>query len=686
MPQKNNPYYSCIIIPIILLRLNHLISSAPSSIPNNLVDEHYAGCAPLNSTCNFLQNITYPFYDGSVLAEYCGHPGFKLSCKSNNLTIKIKNETYNILSINYKSNSFIVTKPQFSQGPCPATKPELTNTSLDLSLFNFTSNSENLALFYNCSSKLDSNSPFSFDCDAYKYGAPVLDIQNNFFAIDEKWEDKLKGLCEIAIYVPVLREQKIDLIKNLTDVTVGDVVSKGFELKWVIDDSQCVDCVSSNGRCGYNTTLNKPVCFCRDAVYNRTCFDSTAISPNGKKKSYGTVVGVAVVGALAVGTMIIAFLFFLNKRRRRMQLSTSVSRVSQIHDRNTFSTTLDPNVSTYFGVNLFSYNELKEATASFDPGKELGQGGFGTVYYGTLKDGREVAIKRLYENNSKRAEQFLNEVEILANLRHKNLVKLYGCTSHQSRELLLVYEFVPNGTVADHLHGRKADLRLLPWPTRLRIAIETIWSCLVYLHSSDIIHRDVKTQNILLDRNFSVKVADFGLSRLFPLDVTHVSTAPQGTPGYVDPEYHQCYQLTRKSDVYDFGVVLAEFISSKPAVDVTRRRAEINLSNMIVTKMQSNRLDDFVDPLLGFESDDIKKEITAVAKLAIQCLLSTREMRPSMQQVLERLYNIQDQNDRHVRPEELEIPSDDVFMLKGEFSPTSPPRDDNSSRRNHASA
>ncbi|KAH9612033.1 hypothetical protein KSS87_002657 [Heliosperma pusillum] len=299
-------------------------------------------------------------------------------------------------------------------------------------------------------------------------------------------------------------------------------------------------------------------------------------------------------------------------------------------------------------------------------------------------DGREVAIKRLYENNSKRAEQFLNEVEILANLRHKNLVNLYGCTSHQSRELLLVYEFVSNGTVADHLHGRKAELRLLSWRTRLRIAIETA-GALVYLHSSDVIHRDVKTQNILLDKNFSVKVADFGLSRLFPLDVTHVSTAPQGTPGYVDPEYHQCYQLTEKSDVYSFGVVLAELISSKTAVDVTRRRPEINLSNMLISKMQNNELDDFVDPSLRVESDDIKKEIIAVAKLAVQCLLSTRDMRPSMQQTLESLYNIQDQNDTRARPEELDIPSDDVFMLKGEFSPTSPPRDDNSTRRNNAS-
>ncbi|OWM85551.1 hypothetical protein CDL15_Pgr010170 [Punica granatum] len=153
---------------------------------------------------------------------------------------------------------------------------------------------------------------------------------------------------------------------------------------------------------------------------------------------------------------------------------------------------------------------IGDATNNFDQQKELGDGGFGTVFHGKLKDGREVAVKRLYENNYKRVKQFMNEVEILARLRHPNLVILYGCTSRQSHRLLLVYEYVPNGTVADHLHGDLAKSGSLPWSTRLNIAIETA-SALVYLHASDIVHRDVKTNNILLDENFSVKVADFGL-------------------------------------------------------------------------------------------------------------------------------------------------------------------------------
>ncbi|XP_028790649.1 LEAF RUST 10 DISEASE-RESISTANCE LOCUS RECEPTOR-LIKE PROTEIN KINASE-like 1.4 [Neltuma alba] len=330
--------------------------------------------------------------------------------------------------------------------------------------------------------------------------------------------------------------------------------------------------------------------------------------------------------------------------------------------------------SFYFGVQVFNYAELEEATKNFDPSMELGDGGFGTVYYGTLKDGRVVAVKRHYESHAKRVDQYMNEVEILARLRHDNLVALYGCTSRHSRELILVYEYISNGTVADHLHGKLSRSSLLPWPIRMNIAVETA-EALAYLHESDVIHRDVKTNNILLDNNFRVKVADFGLSRLFPNHVTHVSTAPQGTPGYVDPEYYQCYQLTDKSDVYSFGVVLIELISSLQAVDVTRNHRDVNLANMAVDRIQNNAVDELVDPYLGFKTDNaVRKMTTGVAELAFRCLQKERDMRPSMKEVIEVLREIQGKEYNVKDKEVMKMmgKAEEMVLLKNCSAPVSP--------------
>jgi serine/threonine protein kinase len=262
---------------------------------------------------------------------------------------------------------------------------------------------------------------------------------------------------------------------------------------------------------------------------------------------------------------------------------------------------------------------------------------------GTLRDGSVVAVKRLYKNSYKSVEQFQNEVEILSRLRHRNLVTLYGCTSpRSSQDLLLVYEFVPNGTLADHLHGARASGSAppLPWPVRLGIAVETA-SALHYLHAVEprqVVHRDVKTNNILLDEAFHVKVADFGLSRLFPAHATHVSTAPQGTPGYVDPMYHLCYQLTDKSDVYSFGVVLVELISSKPAVDMSRAGPDVNLANLAVHMIQCYEIDRLVDPRLGYgTSAETKRTVDIVAEVAFRCLQPEQDVRPPISEVLDTL-------------------------------------------------
>ncbi|KAF3456102.1 hypothetical protein FNV43_RR00746 [Rhamnella rubrinervis] len=422
--------------------------------------------------------------------------------------------------------------------------------------------------------------------------------------------------CQSSVDVAVDMAEDVSLA-SLLDMTYVEILKMGFFLSWTAHG--CSNCQGSGGRCGCCSHF----CWC---CYN--VLDLLYLSTPHQKPPASSYV-------------------------KSRDVSSDTSSVKDV-ERG----------STYLGVHIFDYDELVKATNNFDSSKELGDGGFGTVYYGKLCDGRVVAVKRLYENNYRRVEQFMNEVEILARLRHQNLVSLYGCTTRRSRELLLVYEYIPNGTVADHLHGERAKPKEMPWSTRMNIAIETA-AALSYLHASDVVHRDVKTNNILLDNNFCVKVADFGLSRLFPTDVTHISTSPQGTPGYVDPDYHHCYQLTSKSDVFSFGVVLVELISSLPAVDITRHRHEINLSTMAINRIQNHALHELVDSSLGFDSDfKVRKMITAVAELAFQCLQSEKEMRPSMTDVVEELERIRSKDYKADEAEEKITSADELVLLK----------------------
>ncbi|XP_028751587.1 putative wall-associated receptor kinase-like 16 [Neltuma alba] len=280
---------------------------------------------------------------------------------------------------------------------------------------------------------------------------------------------------------------------------------------------------------------------------------------------------------------------------------------------------------------IFSEDELKIATNNFDESRILGRGGQGTVYKGILSDNRHVAIKKSrISGNHRQIKDFINEVAVLSQINHRNVVKLFGCCL-ETEVPLLVYEFVDNGTLLEHIDPLK-NKNSLSWETRLRIAAETA-GAISYLHyaaSIPIIHRDIKSTNILLDHNHRAKVSDFGASKLVPLDETQITTVVQGTLGYLDPEYLFTGQLNEKSDVYSFGVVLVELITGNKAVEFNRPE-ERNLAMHFASLMKEDNLRKILDKrVLDVKNAEQLKE---VAFLARRCIRVNGEERPTMKEV-----------------------------------------------------
>ncbi|KAE8707267.1 Cysteine-rich receptor-like protein kinase 3 [Hibiscus syriacus] len=322
--------------------------------------------------------------------------------------------------------------------------------------------------------------------------------------------------------------------------------------------------------------------------------------------------------AMALTLIIGAAIFFVNKKLvKKREESKQLGALSPLLNKSKLN---------------FSYESLEKATDYFDDSNKLGHGGSGSVYKGTLSDGKVVAVKRLLFNTRQWVDHFFNEVNLISGIHHKNLVKLLGC-SITGPESLLVYEYVSNQSLHDYLFVRR-DVEPLRWEARYKIVLGTAEG-LAYLHEESklrIIHRDIKPSNILLDEDLNPKIADFGLVRLFPEDKSHISTAVAGTLGYMAPEYAVRGKLSEKADVYSFGVFVVEITCGRRnkcfSPDV------VCILHMVWDYYAADKLREAVDPVIEYH---FQEKASRLLQIGLLCVQASAEIRPSMSRIMQML-------------------------------------------------
>ncbi|XP_031478297.1 cysteine-rich receptor-like protein kinase 3 [Nymphaea colorata] len=359
-------------------------------------------------------------------------------------------------------------------------------------------------------------------------------------------------------------------------------------------------------------------CYLRYSNYQFYNDSSSTSGSSGGARKTATIVSVSF-SALVVLIIAVAASFFVKKkieekRKEKRQLGRLAAAVRK-------------------SALNFKYETLERATNYFDQSNKLGQGGSGLVYKGVLSDGKTVAVKRLFFNTRQWVDKFFNEVNLISGIQHKNLVKLLGC-SIAGPESLLVYEYVPNKSLDLFLYGGE-NTPILSWDVRKNIILGTAEG-LAYLHEESnlrIIHRDIKLSNVLLDENFTAKIADFGLARCFPLDRTHITTAVAGTLGYMAPEYLVHGKLTEKADIYSFGVLIIEIVTGR-----RNNSCQQNFGHclqMVWNFYVSNKLTECVDPKLSGNFPE--QDAVHVLKVGLLCCQASAELRPPISMVVKML-------------------------------------------------
>ncbi|GAB4833860.1 hypothetical protein Ancab_032107 [Ancistrocladus abbreviatus] len=557
----------------------------------------------------------------------CGHQSYKVRCNEGTLWLDTLNgSSYAITSITPQSQRLTIRPQSFIGNTCVTTDLYSGGLWLDDNLpFNICSN--NTILKFNCAQmalKSSMNCSSNSICNRY-----IEETKEAAARCGEKLccsyttggsQDEYR--INLATYKCMAFKSFVDLYLD-TSLPVSQWPEPALEIRWALP--------------------REPVCHSASDCRNLTESSCLAdLASGGLKRclcsrghQWDPVTGICASLTYSACSIVVLTMFGILVYQQRQHVRREAQQL--IIKKWEEILNADNNGKS---AKLFSEKEIRKATNNFSKDNLLGSGGFGDVYKGMLNDGTLTAVKCAKQGNTKGTYQVLNEVRVLSQVNHRSLVHIFGCCV-ELEQPVLVCEYVPNGTLSDHLHGcHSGEQQPLTWQNRLKIAHQ-IAAGLEYLHFSvvpPILHRDIKSTNILLDEKLDARVSDFGLSRLVETDATHVSTCVQGTLGYLDPEYHRNFQLTNKSDVYSFGVVLLELLTSKKALDFSREGEEVSLVAYMRKMMVQDRLMDAIDSAL--EETACKQELESMKSLgllAIACLDENRHNRPSMKEVAEEI-------------------------------------------------
>ncbi|KAK9683177.1 hypothetical protein RND81_10G121200 [Saponaria officinalis] len=610
--------YTKIVIVIILTFANIPTSFARHSEEFNICSKTFS--------CGNITGLSYPFYSRDR-PQYCGHPGFELlNCDqyTRKIQIMIMSQTYYVFNINQTSSTMNVARQDFLDGfGCPL---KLVNITIDFSIFEYTSLDANISLVYDCASNCS-----SFSCPTDGGLLPIC-------FMTPKMMLKLnmsQGMCGNRLFLPV----------HLTDFTAMDEAGKylpsgawnGFELKWRANDDLCRECVRSGGQCGHDSKSNKFFCFCSDE--SKCPFPGSSMNKGrriaGISLTKLTIVLLACFSAAAVCTIIILIVVF--KRRY-----SSEDRLSRRERRVNVEAFLRGHGSS--GPKRYTYNDLKKITNAFK--HKLGEGGYGSVYKGTLQNGKLVAVKMLHKSKED-AEEFINEVASIGNTNHVNVVKLFGFC-YEGHKRALVYEFMINGSLEKFLYTGENNPSL-GWTTLFNISVGVARG-LEYLHRGcniRILHFDIKPHNILLDENFCPKISDFGLAKSCPQKDSIVSMSEaRGTVGYIAPEVFlkSFGGVSYKSDVYSYGMLVLEMVGCRRKVDVVGEvSSEQSFPQWIYEQLEVGEESEQEMAVIDEEMEMQRKMIV----VSLWCVKTNPSSRPTMSEVVEMLEG---------KPQSLQIP------------------------------